>query len=508
MSDITPPARPASLELPPTALVLFLFLLTVIRWGVAASADLTEDEAYYWLWSLAPSHGYLDHAPAVAWVIAAGTALFGDTALGVRAFGPIAILIGSIALWRTAHLLFGSQVAALTVLWFNAMLLVAAGTVIMTPDTPAVLAWGLALWALAELRASGNSKWWLAVGVFAGLGLLSKYSVLFLGAGLVVWLLVTAEGRPWLKRWELWVGGLIAITLFVPVLEWNRTYEWASFLKQFGRGARSGGLDLRFLPEFFGAFVALSTPLILAFGVWGVVRGLRQRHTGSLLLIATSAPFLIYLIWHGLFARVQPNWPAPLLPAFAILAASATLGIGELGGKARAVLAVCARFAAPLGFVLSALLYLHAVMPFVTLEGRRDRTNQMRGWQSFAADVAAVAEANQARYVATTSYGTTASLAWALRDNPGLPVVQINERVRYVHLQPPDPTLFEGNGLYVELARRDLSQAIDERFSDLETMEPLTRTFRGVGIAVYGFHRLGPAVDWPLGPIEGRPEWP
>src|SRR6266566_4097031 len=64
----------------------------VVRLYVAAATPLSADEAYYWLWSQHLAAGYYDHPPVVAFIIRAGTAVFGDTSLGVR-FVPFVLSI-------------------------------------------------------------------------------------------------------------------------------------------------------------------------------------------------------------------------------------------------------------------------------------------------------------------------------------------------------------------------------------------------------------------------------
>jgi len=71
----------------PRLSALCIFALLVLRAFMAAQLPLSADEAYYWLWSLHPAAGYFDHPPMIAWLIRAGTALFGDTPFGVRFAG-------------------------------------------------------------------------------------------------------------------------------------------------------------------------------------------------------------------------------------------------------------------------------------------------------------------------------------------------------------------------------------------------------------------------------------
>ncbi|MET0431928.1 MAG: glycosyltransferase family 39 protein, partial [Hyphomicrobium sp.] len=105
--------------------------LTVVRLIIAGHTGLVDDEAYYRMWSLAPALSYLDHPPMVAWVIGAGRALAGDSALGVRLLAPLIVLAGAAVLWRTAFLLYGPTIASRAVWLMLAMPLLAVGGIIV-----------------------------------------------------------------------------------------------------------------------------------------------------------------------------------------------------------------------------------------------------------------------------------------------------------------------------------------------------------------------------------------
>ncbi len=93
---------------------------------------------------------------------------------------------------------------------FYSTTIVAGASFVATPDAPSTLFWTLALWAAAEAITRQRPNWWLAVGLFAGLGLVGKYTNAWLGVGLVLFLFATAEGRSQLRCWQLWVGGVVA----------------------------------------------------------------------------------------------------------------------------------------------------------------------------------------------------------------------------------------------------------------------------------------------------------
>ncbi len=209
-------------------LAAFAVLFTGLHFYVAANVGLSNDEAYYRLWSFHPALSYFDHPPMVAWIIAAGRSLVADTTLGIR-FGAIVLyLAGGVALFRTANLLYGFEVAVASCWIALAMPLLAVGGILASPDIPSVLFWILTVWALAELRRSQNGIWWLAVGIFAGCGLLSKYTNVFLGASILLWLVAVPSNIKWLRSPLPWIAGLVAALLAAPVVIWNFEHDWVS----------------------------------------------------------------------------------------------------------------------------------------------------------------------------------------------------------------------------------------------------------------------------------------
>src|SRR5262249_33781792 len=73
--------------------VALIAAMTVMRIVYACALDLRTDEAYYWTWSKESVLSFLDHPPMIAWFIRFGTAIFGDTTLGVRFAGILAMLM-------------------------------------------------------------------------------------------------------------------------------------------------------------------------------------------------------------------------------------------------------------------------------------------------------------------------------------------------------------------------------------------------------------------------------
>ncbi len=209
------PAQPAPAWATPLGAALVVLLLMLPRAIFAARFGLIGDEAYYAIWSFFPSFGYFDHSPSVAWVIWLGRSLFGESQFAVRSMFLIADLIVCAALYRLGDLLFADRrIGAAAAIAYSVTVGVLITFSVATPDGPSTLFWVLTLWAVAEFARGRNANWWLLAGAFAGLGLLSKYTVVFLGAGLLFYLLTSRERLQWLKLWQVWAGGALALLLF------------------------------------------------------------------------------------------------------------------------------------------------------------------------------------------------------------------------------------------------------------------------------------------------------
>ncbi len=422
--------------------------VTLIRLMVAATIPLAPDETYYWIWSHALAGGYLDHPPMVALWIRAGTALAGQTALGLRLLGPLAAAVASWMLFDTARTLIpNSRAGLVAVLLLNASLLLGVGTVIMTPDSPLLFFWTATLWAIARIAVGGSGQWWLVAGVAGGLALDSKYTALFLWVGVGLWLLAVPAVRPWLRRWQPWAACVIGLVLFTPTLAWNAAHGWSGFARQGGRvndwhPARAIG----FLAELVGGQIGLATPLVWALCMIGlgvaVIRAWRRRDAGWSLLVALSLPPIVVFVQHAVGDRVQGNWPAIIYPALVVAA-------GGMALRARWWISASA-----LGFAITVIVYLQALVHPVPLPSRLDPIAlRLAGWDGLATEAEAARVAARADYIAADNYSVASELAWWLPSQ--VSVVGTDPRWRLLDL--PARPIGGTTGLWITDAGRHMA---------------------------------------------------
>ena len=455
--------------------LILLAVLTGVRLLVAAWAPLSPDEAYYWVWSHALAPGYLDHPPMVALWIWLGTALAGQGAFGIRLLGPLSAALGSVLLARAAEDLFpGRRLGLPAAAMLNATLLLAAGAVTMTPDTPLLFFWTAALWALGRLLATGRPAWWLAIGLLAGGALDSKYTAALLGLGIGLWLVSTPQGRRWLATPWPWLGGVLALLCFCPVLWWNAAHDWASFAKQGGRtGDWRPTESLRFIAELLGSQIGLGTPLVAVLctiGAWRAARRWRQGPAPAL-LTALTLPGAVVFLQHALGDRVQANWPAILFPAACIAAA-----------------AYAPRFWRPavgLGLAIGAGTYIQGATGAIPIPGRMDPTLiRLAGWDGLSQQLAA----GHASFVAADNYGVASILA---HDLPG-PV--IGDEPRWTLFTLPHAAIAGQSGLLVRSHRR-AGPPDPAPWLTIAPAGTATRSRRGVVAETYDLFRVTARQD-------------
>ena len=485
-----PAASPLVGALP---LLVLLAVMVALRCAVAAHMDFETDEAYYWLWSRQLAMSYFDHPPMVAYLIKLGTWLFGDTLFGVRCMAIAAMTAASALLYALAAVLFGERRSGLlSVLWFNVTPHTAFFSIIMYPDTPAILFWVLACLALALIWRSGRGEWWYLVGIAIGLLMLSKYTGMFLLFGILAWLLTSHEMRRWLKRREPYLALLIASLLFSPVLIWNAEHGWVSLAKQFGRALESSAAGgVANMAAFVGIQAVFVSPLIFAFIIAGLAvaawRGWRAQQANWLLLALTAAPTLLYFLAHALSAEVLAQWPSAAYPT-GIIAAVAAFAPGAKNREHLAVTRYGFAAAPWLGLLFTLAMLAQMTIRPLPVTAARDPLSRFAGWAELASQAQAVAAANHAGYIATDDYGTNATLAFYLHD---IPVFQTSEAIRYAFLPPLDQAMLAGTpGIYLATPPFDDVAQLRKHFASVEFAATIWRTRDGDPIESYRVYTL------------------
>src|ERR1700753_3285795 len=151
--------------------IALIAAMTAVRVIFACVIDLRTDEAYYWTWSKENVLSFLDHPPMIAWFIRFGTAIFGDSNLGVRFAGILGMLVMQLLLADIARRVTrDTRAMVLAVLMPEAALYYGLLMAKVSPDV-AMIPFAVAmLWALVRLGGGGGGPWGGGAGLVPRLG--------------------------------------------------------------------------------------------------------------------------------------------------------------------------------------------------------------------------------------------------------------------------------------------------------------------------------------------------
>ena len=494
-----------------SGVIALIAAMTLMRVIYACVIDLRTDEAYYWTWSKENVLSFLDHPPMIAWFIRFGTAIFGDTNFGVRFAGILAMLVTQLLLadivrrvTRDVRAVMLAVLLPEAALYYGLLMAKVSPDVAMIPFAVAML------WALVRLADSGNARWWLAAGLFAGLALLSKFTALMLVPAVLAFMLVPDWRRRWLTSASPWFAALIAVAVFLPVLIWNSEHDWASFRFQSVRAIATHELSLRTVGEFlalqFGLVGFVLLPVVLSGVTLTAWRGYRRREPVAILLSTHVLVPLCYFFWKSLTLRIGDTWPMFLWPAgFAAIAIN-TVMLPRENWSASMIRSTNAwvNIAVVTGIAYVVLVFLYYTIIPWNLIGALDPIGGEAGYQQVADRAEAELQKTGATWIATTDYRTYAMMRWYFKDR--VPVIQINERGRFMGFRDPGMDRIRDHaGVYV-VREPDRDNPIwDVTTAVREPLEQVDRVWRGRVMDTYVLQKvtgwtpeLSPPPDAPL----------
>ncbi|MCW8444765.1 glycosyltransferase family 39 protein [Fluoribacter gormanii] len=310
--------------------ISILFTLSIIFVSLAlrvlsvGSHAVFVEEAYYWNYSQHLDFGYLDHPPMVALLIKLSTIIFGTNEFSIRI--PALLCWGGAAFfsYKLTELIHrGSGLNALFLLSLLPFYFIQS--TLTTPDQPVLLCWAAALYYFYRVFLFDESKSWYKAGVWLGLGMLSKYTIVLLGPAVLLYLIIVPSTRYWFTRKEPYLCALIAALLFTPVIYWNFMHEWASFAFQSVRRFKS-------VNHFsFHHFIGLVFLFLMPAGVMGFYLLWDKKSTNMTNIEAKAIRFLqvftlFPLIFFGVYSlnhAIKLDWIGPglisIIPWLAIL---------------------------------------------------------------------------------------------------------------------------------------------------------------------------------------------
>ncbi|HZV35471.1 MAG TPA: glycosyltransferase family 39 protein [Verrucomicrobiae bacterium] len=309
-------------------LIQYIICTAYIASGVIT---LSEDEAYQWIWSKHLALSYYSKPLLIALTQWLGTHIWGDTVFGVRFFAPVLGAITSLCLFRFV----AKEVNARAAFWLTAILpavpLLSVGSTLMTVDPLSVMFWVLAMIAgWRAVQENATTADWLWVGLWMGLGFLSKYNPQL--PSFALFFILYPPARKQLRRPGPYLALLVNLLFTLPVLIWNAQNHWVTLTHV----SQDGNLDKHWAPtpgnlwhaisNFTRDFVLqefiLQNPFFFPVVIMTAIIMWRQKPRSPLLVyfFSMAAPVFLFYFLFTFHSRVLANWIAPSIPPLFCLA--------------------------------------------------------------------------------------------------------------------------------------------------------------------------------------------
>jgi 4-amino-4-deoxy-L-arabinose transferase-like glycosyltransferase len=397
-------------------LLILLIVLTVIRLaGLTFSVvDLFYDEAQYWSWAQDLAFGYFSKPPLLAWLLAGTRQVCGDAEWCLRAPSPLLYFATSLIVYFAGRLLYDER----TGFWGALLTALTTGVVfssrIISTDVPLLMFWSLALLAYTHLLIAPTLRWAVVLGISIGLGLLSKYAMIYFLAGVLLSALVSQPARQLLTSRILGLALVIGAIVVLPNVAWNIEHSFMTFRHT---GDLVLGEDFRLsilrALEFVGSQFGVFGPVVFA----AMIVATFQLRSNKLveqdrMMIAFFVTPLIGVTIIAVGVHTYANWASVSAISGLILTAALLIRREQsawLYGSIGLGLLMQA------GLLVTDATATHIALPFLKNPNPYNRT---LGWRAYAERVGQLALELGTPTIANDYRGEVAALRYYWRNKP------------------------------------------------------------------------------------------
>lgn len=244
--------------------ILFYSLWIIAAVAQAYFQGLNDDEGYYWRWSQHLAWGYFDHPPVIAWIIAAGFALFKNQ-LGVRL---VTVIFSTLSIFLLERIIKPKDLKLFYVIVASISMIHTFST-LTKPEAP-LFFFSVAFFYLYQRFLEKNSlSNALLLGMTIGLLFLSKQT------GVLIVIFTIISNLRLLKNRYFWYAVGVSLILAAPHVIWQIDNSFPSL--RFQAVERAGGaltlpLILKKTLSYFIELLSIGNPVVFFFYWYALVK--------------------------------------------------------------------------------------------------------------------------------------------------------------------------------------------------------------------------------------------
>lgn len=363
---------------------LIFHTLTNHQYGFHRDELATLSDARHLAW------GYVAYPPLTPFLGRLELMVFGTSLTGFRFLAAAAQSVAIVVAAAIARTMGGNRAAQ----WIT------AGAVAIAPISIAAsslfqyvsfdyLWWVLLAYFVTRMVESDNADWWIAIGTVIGLGVLTKYTIAFCVAGLVIGVFASPL-RAHLRRWQLWTGAAISILIALPHFVWQASNHFVTldFLRSIHeRDVRIGRTDGFFLEQLLVPANVVTVP-IWVIGLAALFFSGQLRRYRILGWMAVT-PFALFALAQGRSYYMAPAYPM-LLAAGAV---HLTAALEQRSSRMRRLVLAATAFLLVIGSGVALVLLPLAPIGSPLANFAMQRVGDLKeevGWPELTAEVARI----------------------------------------------------------------------------------------------------------------------
>ncbi len=468
--------------------IFLILLLTIFRFWFCTYHELVEDESYYRLWSKHLDWSYYSKGPLIAWTIAFGTAVIGDTVLGIR---WLSVLLSAVTGWMLFQLgtrLWNERVGFWAVVIAVTLPLYAIGSVLMTIDPLSVFFWVLAAHFFLNTIEGNRSLQWIACGLAVGFGFLAKFVNAIELLCFLLFLLSDSQKRALLLKKGFYLLLIAFAICMIPVFYWNAAHGWitATHLQERGALTREFTIQWKETGQFLYMQAVVISPfyflgmLSIALSSLGLLLNSTPENRSRRFALALFLPIFLFYFLLSLNDSGEANWTATGLAGGILLLAS-YFSEESKSLRKRIFMGIA------LGLALIEMILLHDAYG-LGIKFKGDPANRLRGWSDLAQKVESFREPQD--LIIGNKYQTASILSFYLPDRPVTHIPKTERIQNQFSFWPSYELNQESRGILITDSIDEIPDALKLQFASIEKVADFYRQDRGRDLKRYQLYRL------------------
>ena len=203
-------------------LVLWTLLPALLQHN--APLDVIEGLAWGQVWQW----GYDKHPFLAPWLTQLSSLMSGGQAWSIYLLSQLAVVATFVAVWRLAKQILTPIAALASVGLLEAFYYYSFSSPEFNPNVLLLPLWAWAAYYFYQALQQQKVRYWLALGIFCGLGMVAKYFTAVIVVVMLLFLLTNRQARRSWHQSGIYLAMIVGFVIMLPNLIWLYQHDFIS----------------------------------------------------------------------------------------------------------------------------------------------------------------------------------------------------------------------------------------------------------------------------------------